>query len=269
MRTTHRWQTGTVPVTGGHLAWHRIGGNGPALVLSHGLTDNGLCWTRFAEALENEFDIVMLDARGHGASSRMPQCDTPNPGQDIAEAIDALGLVAPLVMGHSVGARAAAAFAAANPGRAARIVLEDPPLLPPASSSEMRQRRARFRQQVAELQSMSAQEIAAYGHEQSPDWDIDEFPAWVEGKQQVDPQALPEFATPWQQDFAAITAPTLLICGEPDRGGMVTPALASEAEALNANIRTVRIERAGHNIRRENFADYVTAVRAFLRDGGV
>mgnify|MGYP000754112209 CR=1 FL=1 len=264
MSTAHGWQTGTVPITGGHLVWHRTGGNGPALVLSHGLTDSGLCWTRFAEALANDFDIVMLNARGHGASSRMPQDDTPNPGQDIAEAIDALDLAAPIVMGHSVGARAAAAFAAANPGRAAMVVLEDPPLLPPANAIEMCERRARFRQQVAKLQSMSAQEIGAYGREQSPDWHIDEFPAWVEGKQQVDPEALPEFATPWQQDFAAITAPTLLICGEAERGGMVTPALAAEAEALNANIRTVRIERAGHNIRRENFADYVTAVRAFL-----
>ncbi len=262
--TAHRWRTGTVPVTGGHLAWHRTGGNGPALVLSHGLTDNGLCWSRFAEALANEFDIVMLDARGHGASSRMPQGDTPDPGQDIAEAIDALDLVAPIVMGHSVGARAAAAFAAADSGRAAMVILEDPPLLPPANATEMRQRRARFRQQVAKLQSMSAQEIGAYGREQSPGWHDEEFPAWVESKEQVDPEALPEFATPWQQDFAAITVPTLLICGEPDRGGMVTPALAAEAEALNPNIRTVQIDRAGHNIRRENFADYVTAVRAFL-----
>ena len=264
MTTAHRWRTGTVPVTDGHLAWHRTGGNGPALVLSHGLTDNGLCWTRFAEALADEFDIVMLDARGHGASSRMPQGDAPDPGQDIAEAIDALDLVAPLVMGHSVGARAAAAFAAAYPGRAACIVLEDPPLLPSANPTEMPERRARFRQQVAKLQSMSAQEIDAYGREQSPDWHTDEFHAWVKGKQQVDPEALPEFMTSWQQDFAAITAPTLLICGEVERGGMVTPALAAEAEALNPNIRTVQIDRAGHNIRRENFADYVTAVRAFL-----
>ena len=35
---------GAIPVTGGHLAYHRTGGDKPALVLSHGLTDNGLCW---------------------------------------------------------------------------------------------------------------------------------------------------------------------------------------------------------------------------------
>lgn len=260
------WQAGVVPVTGGHLAFHRTGGTGPALVLSHGLTDNGLCWSRFAASLADEYDIVMLDARGHGDSVRMPQRDPPPPGRDLAEAIDALDLVAPVVMGHSVGARATAAFAAANPGRASLIVLEDPPLMPPADPVEQTERRARFLQHVASLQAMSEPEIEAYGREQSPGWHADDFPAWVESKYQVDPQAFPEFATPWQRDFSAIAAPTLLICGEAERGSMVTPALAAEAEALNANIRAVRTYGAGHNIRRENFADYLTVVREFLCD---
>lgn len=268
VREARGWQSGTVPVAGGYLAYHRTGGSGPALVLSHGLTDNGLCWSRFAAALADEFDIVMLDARGHGGSTRMPSGDAPGPGEDLAEAVEALGLARPIMIGHSVGARAAAAFAAAHPGRAAMAILEDPPLLSPVNCTEMRERRARFRQHVAGLQLMSAEEIAAYGHEQSPGWHADEFAAWVEGKQQVDPEALPEFTTPWQHDFAAIAAPTLLICGEAERGGMVTPALAAEAAALNANIRAVRIEHAGHNIRRENFEDYLTVVRGFLRAYG-
>ncbi len=261
---TQKWQSGTVPITGGHLAWHRTGGIGPALVLSHGLTDNGLCWSRFAKAFADTFDVVMLDARGHGDSARMPPGDAPDPGRDLAEAVDALGLVAPVVMGHSVGARATAAFAAANPGRAAMVILEDPPLQLPTNPADAAARRARFRQHVADLRSMSAQEITAYGREQSPSWHNDEFAAWVAGKQQVDPEALPDFPTPWQQDFAAITAPTLLVYGEAQRGSMVPPSCASEARALNANIRLARIVHAGHNVRRENFENYVAVVRGFL-----
>ena len=103
------WQPGRVNVSGGHLAYHRTGGTGPALLLSHGLTDNGLCWLRLAAALDPEFDIVMLDARGHGESSRIPAGAAHDPADDIAQAIEALGLNAPIVMGHSVGARAIAA----------------------------------------------------------------------------------------------------------------------------------------------------------------
>lgn len=260
------WRSGTVAVSNGYLAWHRTGGNGPVMVLSHGLTDNGLCWSRFAAAMEDDFDIVMIDARGHGASARMPSCEAPDPGQDLGEAIDALGLVAPIVMGHSVGARATAAFAAANPARAVRIVLEDPPLMPHARAADMPSRRERFREQVAQLQSLSADELVARGRAHSPAWHADDFPAWVQSKQQVDARALPDFAAPWQQDFAALSVPTLLICGEVARGGMVTAALAAEAEALCPHIRTVRIADAGHNIRRENLAGYLAAVRGFLRN---
>ena len=97
-----------MPVADGQLAYHRTGGEGPPLVLSHGLTDNGLCWTRFAAAMASEFDVIMLDARGHGDSSRMPSSRPHDPGADIAEAINRLGLVSPIVMGHSVGARSTA-----------------------------------------------------------------------------------------------------------------------------------------------------------------
>jgi N-formylmaleamate deformylase len=261
------WQSGTVPVSDGHLGWHRTGGNGPALVLSHGLTDNGLCWSRLAAALADEFDVVMLDARGHGVSSRMPYQGASDPGQDLAEAITGLGLTRPIVMGHSVGARATAAFAAAHPDLAAMVILEDPPLLPLFDGSDLLAKRSRFREQVGQTQAMSDRALAELGRRQGAGWHADEFPAWMQSKRQVDPAAWPNFAAPWQQDFAALTAPTLLICGEPELGGMVTPDLAAAAEALNPLISSLKISGAGHNIRRENFAGTLAAVQAFLNQG--
>jgi len=38
------------------------------MILLHGFTDNGLCWARVASMLENDFDIIMPDIRGHGKS---------------------------------------------------------------------------------------------------------------------------------------------------------------------------------------------------------
>jgi N-formylmaleamate deformylase len=258
------WQSGTVLVSGGHLAFHRTGGSGPALVLSHGLTDNGLCWSRVAAALAPEFDIVMLDARGHGRSSRICVDAPQDPGQDIAEAIDALGLASPILMGHSVGARAAAMCANANPDRVSKVILEDPPFLPLAERSVAEIRRRNFRQQVEKFQAMSEAQITAMGKASSPGWHEDEFSAWTAAKKQVDPEAMPDYRTSWQASIARITAPTLLIYGERARGGIVTPELAEEAQAINPNISAIQIAGAGHNIRRENFADFLAAVQAFL-----
>ena len=260
------WTSGTLPITGGHLAFHRTGGRGPALVLSHGLTDNGLCWTRLAAALAPDFDVIMLDARGHGDSSRMIPHQPHDPGEAIAEAIAQLGLNMPIVMGHSVGARASAMYAAAHPDRISKVILEDPPLMPLVDPAAAVRRRVRFREQVEKFQSMTPAEITAMGKATSPTWHDDDFPAWTTSKHQADPHAMPDYRTPWQDTLAAITAPTLLIHADPALGGIVTPELADEARQLNPKICTVQIPNAGHNTRRENFADYLAAVLGFLPD---
>lgn len=256
------WRAGTVAVTGGELAYHRTGGEGPVLVLSHGLTDSGLCWSRFAQALAPDFDIIMLDARGHGLSTRIGERRLQSPGEDIGEAVEGLGLVRPIVMGHSVGARATAEYAAAYPDFVSKVILEDPPLLPPSTEAEAVRRRGRFARQVEQYRAMTDAQITAAGKAASPTWHDDEFPAWTMSKRQVDPDAMPSYPVPWQQTIAAIAAPTLLILG--DSGGLVTQEIADEACALNGNITSVLIPGAGHNVRRENLAAVLAAVRSFL-----
>jgi pimeloyl-ACP methyl ester carboxylesterase len=259
-----KWRSGTVEITGGQLAYHRTGGAGPVLVLAHGLTDNGLCWGRTAQALCGDYDIVMLDARGHGNSSRMVPGMLHDPGRDLAEAIAGLALKTPIVMGHSVGASATAAYANANPARAAKVILEDPPFLPEIGIAEAQHRREGFRRQIAEMQTLTDAEITAFGQRTSPLWHEDEFPAWTQGKRQVDVEAVPLRFLPWQATIDQIAAPTLLIYGETERGGLVTPEIACEAMQINPLIQAVQITGAGHNIRRENCSGFLTAVRAFL-----
>jgi len=264
-RTSSGWSRGRLAVTGGHLAYHRTGGGGPALVLSHGLTDNGLCWSRLAEALAPAFDVIMLDARGHGDSARTAGCADLDPARDIAEAVEQLGLRFPIVMGHSVGARATAEFAAAWPGIPGRVVLEDPPFLPLPDEAAIATRQQKFRQHLDSFRSLSLAEIEALGRKSSPGWHGHEFPAWAASKRQVDPEAMPHYRTAWQTAIARIVAPTLLIHGDPALGGLVTPALAAEARSLNPRITAVQIRGAGHNIRRENFEAFLEEVRDFLK----
>ncbi|HCP63410.1 MAG TPA: hypothetical protein DIU09_02355 [Hyphomonadaceae bacterium] len=263
---TEDWQSGRVDVSGGHLAYYRTGGSGPALVLSHGLTDNGLCWSRVARALEADFDIVMLDARGHGTSSPSPEWAQYNPGRDIAEVIEALGLQTPIVMGHSIGALATASLAADYPHLVSKVILEDPPFVPVADQSIRLERKEKFRLQVAQFQALSDAEVKQMGKETSPDWHDDEFPAWTLGKRQVDKEAMPLELPIWQTLMAMISKPTLLIYGETARGGLVTNQVAAEAMRINPHVRAIQIQEAGHNIRRENFLCFLAEVREFLME---
>lgn len=233
-------------------------------MLSHGLTDNGLCWARLAQALAPDFDIIMLDARGHGNSSGFDGIVTRDPARDLAQAIESLALKSPVLMGHSVGARAASACAAANPGMASKLILEDPSLVPPTDPASVELRARRLREQVARFRALTETEIIAQGRAQSPLWHDGDFPAWAASKRQVDPDAMPVYATRWQDEIAVLTCPTLLIRGDAEAGGMVTEVLAAEAAALNPNVQVAHIPDAGHNVRRENFEACLAAVRAFL-----
>lgn len=256
--------SGSASVSGGHIAWHRTGGPGPALVLSHGLSDNGLCWSRFVALLPPMLDVVMLDARGHGGSSRFIERDPFDPARDLAEAMDGLGLQSAVIMGHSVGALTSALFAGAYPERTRAVILEDPPLLPMPGRAETAERRARFAQQMRQLHAMRDAEIVALGRAQSPLWHDDEFPAWLQGKRQVDPAARFGLDRPWQDVLAAIRAPTLLIHGEHRHGAMVDDEAAGIAGRVNSKIHPLCVAGAGHNVRRDNLAAFAAAVNAFV-----
>ena len=263
--TESSWTSGRVAVDGGHLAYHRTGGQGQPLVLSHGLTDNGLCWGRTAERLSVHFDVIMVDSRGHGGSSRLTEGTVHDPAVDLVQVLDGLGLEAPVMMGHSMGARATARFAAMHPDRASLVVLEDPPLVPPRDEAAKEKWRSVFREQVLGFRSMTAGQITETGRERNPGWHADEFAAWTESKLQVDTELNLHDPEPWQAYMARITAPTLLLHGESGHDGIVTEEIAAEVRAINPRIVTRSISGAGHNIRRENFDGYMNAVLEFLR----
>ena len=259
------WAKGVVEISKGHLAYHRTGGPGPTLVLSHGLTDNGLCWTRLVKVLAEDFDVIMLDARGHGESSRIKEGQAFDPGRDIGEAIAQLGLEAPIVMGHSIGARATVDYAAANPSGPSKVILEDPAFMPLMDAPTAERRRAGFKRQVEGYGDMSDGDLLALGHKSHPSWREDEFPAWVAAKTQLDANAMPTFAIPWQDVVSRLQAPTLIVHGEAALGSLISPELAEEARALNSRVTSIEVAGAGHNTRRETFEGYMSVVKAFLQ----
>lgn len=257
-----RLQSGRVPVDGGALAYHRTGGGGPPVVLLPGLTDNGLCWRRTAEALAADHDVVMLDARGHGGSSRCRPGRAFEPGADLGQALAGLGLQTPVIVGHSVGGRAAADFAADHPDCVSRLILEDPAFTPPPADPE--RRRDRFRAHVAGFRGLTREQVMAQGRAAQPGWDAADLPDWAEAKLQTDPEALPMPVRPWQDAVAALRTPTVILHGEAARGSLMTPELLAEIRALNPAVRAHEIPGAGHNTRRENFAVFLQVLRAAL-----
>lgn len=266
------WQSGDVTVNGLRLHYTRTGGDKPQVVLAHGFSDDGLCWTPVAEVLASEYDVIMVDARGHGRSDGPEQgYGSAEHAGDLAGVIAGLGLRRPAVLGHSMGAATALVLAGTYPDRVGAILLEDPPAWWAANSSPelAAERQAQMRSWIVELKRKTREELIADARANSPRWPEAELGPWADAKLRFSFNALNRLgsaAVDWQATLRRITCPTLLITADPEQGAIVTEESAREIQALVLQLRIVHIPGAGHNIRREQFDRYMEVVRSFLAE---
>lgn len=264
------WQSGNLEANGIHLHYTRTGGAKPALVLAHGFSDDGLCWTPVAEALEADYDIVMVDARGHGRSTGPEQgYGSDDHAADLAGVIKALNLPHPAVLGHSMGAATALALAGAYPDLPGAILLEDPPSWwavgsPVGFDAE---RQARMRAGITALKRKTREELIADQRVATPSWSEAELGPWADSKLRLSFNVLNRIGgspLDWPALVQRITCPALLITADPTRGAIVTEEAAGALQALMPQLQIAHIPAAGHSIHREQFTRYMDAVRAFL-----
>ncbi|MEO8091900.1 MAG: alpha/beta fold hydrolase [bacterium] len=82
-------------------------GEGPGLLLVHGLGGSTAIWRPLSERLAREREIVAVDLPGFGRSPSLPAGTRPtaaNLGAAVAKLCDALGLSRPHIAGNSLGA---------------------------------------------------------------------------------------------------------------------------------------------------------------------
>jgi N-formylmaleamate deformylase len=257
------------------LHYYRTGGSKPPFVLLHGAADNGLCWTPVAEFLAGKYDVIMLDAQGHGLSDRIDPAFTF--GNHTAQAvglIKELGLMKPLIMGHSMGAGTAVSMAVEYPGLPGAIILEDPDWRLPESlesqndEEKVKQREA-FIKSMAGVAKRTLDEIIAEGRAANPRWSEAEIVPWAKSKLQFDPALFSKMSInhrSYKELVPQIKCPTLLIFSD---GGLVTAEAAAHALKLwksKQPFRWVQIKGAGHNIRREQFEVFKDTLTRFLQE---
>lgn len=269
------WQDGYVEVNGLRLHYTRSGegaiGARPAVVLAHGFSDHGLCWTPIAEALEAEYDLFMVDARGHG------QSDAPEQGygsaemaEDLRGVIAALGLVKPAVFGHSMGAATTLVLAGTYPDVPGAILLEDPPAwwaLPAGQSVFNPERLAQMRESIMANKALTRDELIAKQRTATPRWSEAELGPWADSKLVLSPNVLNRLnvaPVDWEATARRISCPALLITADPAQGAIVTEENSAALTALVPQLRVANIPDAGHCIHRDQFDASLDVIRDFL-----
>ena len=267
------YHEGNVKVNGIKLHYYRTGGNKPPLVLLHGATDSGLCWTPVAVFLQPRHDVIMVDAQGHGFSDRLDSDFAfSNHTHQIIGLINELRLGRPIIMGHSMGAGTAVNIAVEQPELPKAIILEDPAWhagedMAAENSEEMIKQREAFMEAPTGYGQRTLDEIIEEGRKNNPTWSEAEIIPWAMSKLQFDPELFSKLhidRPTYEELVPKIDCPTLLIMSD---GGLVNIDTAEKAASIwksDKPFKWVQITGAGHNIRREQFGKYRETLLDFL-----
>ncbi len=100
-------------------------GDGPPLLVLHGLFGSGTNWRSTARHLARDHRVLLVDMRNHGASPHAPAMDYASLAADVAALIAREALSRPAVMGHSMGGKAAMRLALDEPERVGALCVVD------------------------------------------------------------------------------------------------------------------------------------------------
>ncbi|MFF9817462.1 alpha/beta fold hydrolase [Streptomyces sp. NPDC014006] len=220
----------TTVVNGIRLAYEVSGPQeGRAAVLLHALGEDARSWRAVARALAVERRVYALDLRGHGRSAWPGTYTLELMASDVLGFLDALGLGAVDLVGHSLGGVVAQLLAQERPHRVARLVLEDVP---------------------APRRRTPTEPVRPDG-ELHFDWN-------------VVTAVRPQLDTPdpaWLDRLAGITAPTLVVAGGP-ASHVPQDGVAELARRIpDARVITIPV---GHMVHDEAPDAFTRAVMEFL-----
>jgi N-formylmaleamate deformylase len=255
----------------GEVRLHHLeyGESGPPVVIVPGITSPAATWEFISADLAGEYRVITLDIRGRGLSDQPPGGFTLDDyARDVVAVVEALELERPALVGHSMGARIAAATAAANPDLAGPLVLADPPLTGPGRAPYPMSLEAFMTQLAAANSGAGIEELHRH------------FPTLTEEQLEVRARWLPTceenaVRESWlnfhREDFFAylrrLEPPVLFMYGE--ESPVVTEAALPEVrQAAHPGVQFAGIPGAAHMIPWDNAADFLAQTRRFLAASG-
>lgn len=122
------WSEGYVYANGIRIHYyHAVPAPGKPVILAiHGVMDIGLSWASVGTRLQKDYDLYMLDTRGHGLSDPFNGSEDRNTLlNDVMEAAKSLGLDKPILMGHSMGGAIVIRLGAEYPDFAKATIVVD------------------------------------------------------------------------------------------------------------------------------------------------
>jgi pimeloyl-ACP methyl ester carboxylesterase len=97
----------------------------PPVVILHGLLGSSSNWRSIARRLAERHRVFALDLPNHGESPHVASMSYPSMADDVRAFLDAHGIAAATIIGHSMGGKTAMRLALDAPQRVERLVVVD------------------------------------------------------------------------------------------------------------------------------------------------
>jgi pimeloyl-ACP methyl ester carboxylesterase len=251
---------------------YREAGEGPALILIHGLGASTFTFQRILPGLSHHFRAVAVDLKGFGFSERLDGDYTlSTQAALVRQVMDRLNIQKASVLGHSMGGAVAMRLALACPERVDRLILASS-----ASDLELGRRvwgaaiAGRLLPLVAPftLHNRRFRELSLKTGFYDPDRCTDEIvegyilPGRIRGYL----RALGNTMAHWRRDPplnpADITHPTLVLWGEADR--WLPPSRGERLNSLIRGSRLALVRKGGHMFLQEQPETSLRLIEEFL-----
>ncbi len=260
-------ETGQVTVRGLAIAYDRAG-QGPPLVLLHGIGAHASAWRTQLDGLADAFDVLAWDAPGYGRSSDPPGDWPMGEYADVlAGFLDSLDIPKAHLLGQSWGGVLAQEFYGRYADRVASLILSDTTL-----GGDVTREDGETRLQ-ARLHALETMTPADYARARAPQLLAPDPPAEllreVEAMMaQLHPAGFRSAAIALAHAdtrvvLPRIRVPTLVLCGELDQ--VTSPAVGTRLIGEIPDARNVIFPGVGHLNNMEQPDRYNATVRAFLQ----
>lgn len=117
-------ESGILATAGAEIYW-QAHGQGPAVVLAHGIGGNHAIWYAQIDALARSNRVILFDHRGFGLSRDLDGCGRDAFVDDLAALLDHLGEEKVALVGQSMGAGTCIGLAHRAPERVAALAICD------------------------------------------------------------------------------------------------------------------------------------------------
>jgi pimeloyl-ACP methyl ester carboxylesterase len=264
-----------------YLDW---GGDGPPVVLLHGLASSAHWYDLTAPHLREQYRLIAPDQRGHGQTSQAESgYDWAALTQDVVGLLDHLGIDRAAVFGHSWGATVALNVAARRPDRVTALGLLDGGTSRDANdNSTWEEVRARVRPR--DVSGTREQFLDRLRHQLSFCWNAEverivQTMVYEDTDGQIQDILRPEnhlrvMRAMWEvaasQAYSTVACPTIIIPAGPkperantERARVKEVRVAAAAEAI-ANCRVRWIPETVHDIGYDKPEELAGVMREFL-----